>query len=198
MIVTDWLGHEKFLDNAGVAYARQFAGAFDLSRLLRVKIMDHDRRVRYREPGWWGYCYTPTKTLAGYRISVFSCGEDYHFPQGTALWRLQQPPGYRPGAYDTHAGILKAENVVRDLAEGLVWILAHELFHYLAFTGQISADNDERNADLVAYELLWAYRDAGAPGLIAETLSGVEPGQPLAERLEYAPHRWPYTWSGAA
>ena len=180
-----------------MAYAREFAEAFDLSKLLRVKVEDNDPRVRYRGPGFWGYCYYPTKTLAGHRVSVFSCGEDYHFPQGTALWRLEQTPGYRPRAYGTHAGILGADYVVKSLAEGLVWILGHELFHYLAFTGQILADNTERNADLVAYELLWAYREADAPQVIAETLRTLQGDSPLVEALEYAPYRWPYTRDGA-
>ena len=188
--MTDWFLDEKLKDNDGVAYAREFAEAFDLTTLLRVKVEDNDPRVRYREPGFWGYCYYPTKTLAGHRVSVFSSGEDYHFPWCANFARVQ-PPGYRRGALGTHAGILGVEHVVKSLAEGLVWILGHELFHYLVFTGQILADNNERNADLVAYELLWAYWEANAPQVIAETFGALEGDSPLARVLQYAPNRWP-------
>ena len=126
--MTHWIVPEKFRENDGLYYARGFAEAFDPSRLLRAKVVDHDRHHSYQQPGFWGYCFSPTRTLKGYRISVFSCGEDYHFPWCANFARVQ-PPNYRRGALSTHAGILNVKPVVKSLAEGLIWILGHELFH---------------------------------------------------------------------
>jgi hypothetical protein len=179
-----------------LAYARGFLGAFDGGELLRVKASTHDRAVSYREPGFWGYCYPPTETLPGYRISVFACGEDHHFPRGTALWRLGREPGFRLGAPGTHAGILEPEYVVEGLGEGLLWILGHEIFHYLAATEQVPLPDDERHADLVAYELLWAFREAVGPADVAGGLRGAPERRAAAEVLRLAPKRWPYAPEG--
>lgn len=192
-----WVVDARFEDLDAVAYAREFLGAFDETGLARVKVRDHDNQYRsYREPGFWGYCYPPSGTMDGYRISVFACGEDYHFPLGTALWRREQKPGYRPGAFATHAGILNPEYVVRTLGEGLLWILAHEIFHYAAFTEQTALPHDERTADLVGYELLWAYREAEAPFLVGDAVRSADPQKPVGEVFRLAPSRWPYDSAG--
>ncbi len=104
--VTEWLVSARFRDLDGVAYAREFLEALDSGALERVAIRDRDGDAGGREPGFWGYCYPPTKTIAGYRVSVFARGRDHHFPLGTELWRREQKPGFRPRAFATHAGVL--------------------------------------------------------------------------------------------
>lgn len=193
---TEWIVDPAFTGFDTIAYAREFMEDFWTEGLLRVKVTNHDRAARYHELDFWGRCDPPTETLDGYRVSVFACGEDYHFPLGSELWRRDQAPGYRPGAYATHAGILKAEYVVRNVGEGLVHILGHELFHYVAFTGQTNLAHTERNADLVAYELLHHYREAEDPFLVCDALRVADPAAPAQENFRYAPHRWPYTEVG--
>ncbi|MDP9474200.1 MAG: hypothetical protein M3R38_00590 [Actinomycetota bacterium] len=82
------------------------------------------------------------------------------------------------------------------MSEGLVWILAHELFHYAAFTRQTRLPHDEWTADLVGYELLWSYREAKDPALVAAALRSANGAGPAEDVFRRAPNRWPYTAAG--
>lgn len=74
------------------------------------------------------------------------------------------PPGTKAGDWvkDLRTGRtwlrVRGETLVRDLDEAIVWILAHEAFHFLRRTRQVPGRNTEIEADRFADQQLLFYR----------------------------------------
>lgn len=162
---------------AGVDYIREFAESYDLSKLAYLKIAPGSGgggRV-------YGVCRFPQKngksplTRRMYRISCFVQGP---FPDGVSVRR---PPIYRgddgswpvvpANCYITgHLSKgpppakawwrISAVTALDDAADAVVWICAHELFHFLRATRQIPGKNTEIEADSFADRKLGEFRTA--------------------------------------
>ena len=176
-----------------MGYARRFLEGFDTKALAWVKVRDGASASR-AEKGFWGTCYAPTPTIGRYRVSCSAKGEDRHFPASTALRRKRNllPGRSKPS--------LRCEAVVEDVDEGLIWILGHELFHFLAFTGQTNAANTEFNASTWGYEMIWSYREGDDPLAVADRLLVHVPSpfhhEPIHRGgegdLAHVPYRFPW------
>jgi len=159
------LGDEQPL---ALAWAREFFSDFDTSRVEWVRI----DRGRGRYTGAYGRCWYPTARLPFYRIS---CQVPGPFPYEIST---RKPPLYRrpdgtfpkpePG---THRGQrvlavasgrewfrMRGSSRLADLSEAIVWVLAHEAFHFLRHARQIPGRNTEIEADRFADDTLQFYR----------------------------------------
>jgi hypothetical protein len=166
--MTQWLidlGEAKPL---ALGWAREFLGEFDLSRVKWIRI----DRGRGKARGVYGRCWFPTTQLPFYRIS---CQVPGPFPFDIPI---RKPPLYRrpdgtfpPLAPGTRKGLrviaartgrewyrVVGATRVADLSEGIVWVLAHEAFHFLRHSRQIPGRNTEIEADRFADETLHFFR----------------------------------------
>ncbi|HEX8633083.1 MAG TPA: hypothetical protein VF703_02915 [Pyrinomonadaceae bacterium] len=147
-------------------WARDFFARYDTSELSSIRI----GRGRGRARGVYGRCWYPTAEKPGYRIS---CQLPGPFPSRIPT---RQPPIYRradggwpplpTGCTEGVSCRAEKDGVVREWkrvigyteartsGEGLVWIVAHEAFHFLRHSRQISGRNTEIEADRFADEQL--------------------------------------------
>jgi hypothetical protein len=151
-----------------LTWAREFFSAFDTSLIAWIRV---DRgRGKYR--GAYGRCWYPTRRIPFYRISCqvpggFPCeiptrkSPLYISPDGSYP---PLPPGTRLGdrVRDFRTGrewfrVVGATRV-RTMDEAIVWVLAHEAFHFLRRTKQIPGRNTEIEADQFADDKLRFYR----------------------------------------
>jgi hypothetical protein len=147
---------------AELDWARDFFARYDTSELPSIRIGGgHGRAI-----GVYGRCWYPTADRPRYRIT---CALPGPFP---ARIPTRRPPVYRladgswpPIPAECTEGLsCRAETgeVVREWkrvigyteartrGEGLVWIVAHEAFHFLRHTRQIEGRNTEIEADRFA------------------------------------------------
>jgi len=165
----------------GIEWFRALASRYDTSGIQLVKV---SRGVEGR--GVYGRIWWPTKTIPGCRISCFVPGP---FPCDLLL---REHPVYREsgrGWPDVPAGcvggarfravsggrVREWQRVYRRFpvsseAEGLLFVLAHELGHYLLRTKQIRGRHTEIAADEAAVRAVQAYRanpfPAGAQAIV--------------------------------
>jgi hypothetical protein len=169
---TEWLVDvDRREVETSLDWARDFFAHYDTAKLSSLRI----GRGRGRAVGVYGRCWYPTKALPGYRIS---CQLPGPFP---ARIPTRQPPIYRhadgswpPIPSGCREGLLcraqKSGVVVQEWKrvigyteartrdEGLIWIVAHEAFHFLRDTRQIKGRNTEIEADKFADEQLHLLR----------------------------------------
>jgi hypothetical protein len=150
----------------GVDWARDFLSHYDTSQLAEIRI----GKGRGKSCGVYGRCLYPSQRSPSYRIS---CQVPGPFP-----YRIEtrQPPVYRladgswpPIQADCMGGLFcraEVKGEVREwrrvigyteaqsVDEGIVWIVAHEMFHYLRRTRQVCGRNTEIEADRFADEQL--------------------------------------------
>jgi hypothetical protein len=171
IIQTEWVIEvDRREVETGLDWARDFFARYDTSELSSIRIGGG----RGRAVGVYGRCSYPTAERPRYRIS---CQLPGPFP---SLIPTRQPPVYRraDGSWPpvpagcTEGLSLRAEKdgVVREWKrvvgyteartrdEGLVWIVAHEAFHFLRHTRQIHGRNTEIEADRFADEQLHLLR----------------------------------------
>jgi len=154
----------------GLDWARDLFARYDTSELSSIRI----GTGRGRASGVYGRCWYPTPDAPRYRIS---CQLPGPFPSRIPT---RQPPVYRhaDGSWPPIPGgciegiSCRAEKsgVVREWKrvigyteartrdEGLVWIVAHEAFHFLRHSRQIHGRNTEIEADRFADEQLHLLR----------------------------------------
>jgi hypothetical protein len=147
-----------------LSWAREFISEFDTSLLAWIRI---DRgRGKYR--GAYGRCWYPNRRIPFYRISCqvpgpFPCDIPtrkpplYISPDGS---HPPFPPGTRPGdrVKDLRTGrewirVISSTRLM-SLDEAIVWVLAHEAFHFLRRTRQVAGRNNEIEADRYADDML--------------------------------------------
>ena len=153
----------------GLEWVESFLGGFDLGKLTWVKFTPGSARY----VGVYGRCYMPVKGKpAEFKIS---CQLPGPFP---CKIQTRRRPIYQlaDGTFEPlPAGCIRGLKVVakqsgkcwfrvrgftqfQDFDEAVVWILAHEGFHFLRATRQVPGRNDEIHADRFADEMLEDYR----------------------------------------
>lgn len=150
----------------GLDWARDFFARYDTTALSSIRIGAGRGRAR----GVYGRCWYPTASVPHYRISCqlpgpFPCSIPTRQPPVYRLSDGSWPPlpaGCAGGIYcrAETGGVVRewrrvigsTEVLTRD--EGLVWIVAHEAFHFLRRTRQIEGRNTEIEADRFADEQL--------------------------------------------
>ena len=147
-------------------WVRAFLEPYDTSRVGWIRI----DRGRGRFGGVYGRCWYPTRKLRTYRLS---CQVPGPFP---ATIETRRPPRYlhdprelapdefvagasRDGRNGRAWELIRARTVVQDTAEGIVWIFAHEAFHFLRKTRQVPGRNVEAEADAFADAHLHRFRE---------------------------------------
>lgn len=172
-----WRVDEQFRDSEGLAWCEEFMDGYDLSKLSRLTIRDGSKRQG--QPGVWGTCYYPTKRLPSYRIT---CSLKFPYP---AVTHTRQSPLYADenGSYPPvpHGLIpgqefvstrkektrqwirLYGETRLETVDEAIVWIVAHEAYHFLRKTRQVPGRNAEIEADSFSDESLEYFRRGRSP-----------------------------------
>lgn len=181
----------RFLIDQGVkrgapralAWVKAFLALYDTSMLGWVRIDfgreyrdRHGRRYR-KYAGVYGRCWYPSPQQPTVRIS---CQVPGPFPTDIVTRRkpvYRRPDGsWPPEARKATGPVLKDRRTgrqwrrvydvtrVNDLDEAVVWIFAHEAFHWLRRTGQIPGRNTEIAADAFADAQLARFRAGVPPG----------------------------------
>lgn|GEM_PF-1222594 len=161
----------------GLAWIRQFAAGYDLSQLESIRIEKGRSR---KAVGVYGKCYFPTENRPFYRLHCVVPGP---FPCSI---HIRRPPLYmrEDGTFPpTPAGCIRGvrcidrrtgrqwyriigQTPLLDADEGVVWIFAHEIFHFLRRTRQIPGRNNEIQADAYGDAMLEAFRKERHAALI--------------------------------
>jgi hypothetical protein len=168
MTVTRWIIElDGPVAERGLDWAHDFLSHYDTSQLAEVRI----GKGRGKARGVYGRCWYPSQSSASYRIS---CQVPGPFP-----YRIEtrRPPIYRreDGSWPSlpegcvtglHCKAAEVSGELREwrrvigfteaesVDEGIVWIVAHEMFHFLRRTRQIDGRNTEIEADSFADEQL--------------------------------------------
>jgi hypothetical protein len=151
-----------------LSWAREFLEDYDVSRLAWIRI----DRGRGRAKGAYGRCWYPSHSIPLYRISCqvpgpFPCDIPTRRPP---LYRQSDgafpklPAGTRAGkrVLNVHTGRewirVIGKTRFQNREEAIVWVLAHEFFHFLRHSRQIAGRNTEIQADQFGDETLRFYR----------------------------------------
>lgn len=146
-------------------WIRQHLANYDLSLIESIRI---ERGRSRKAVGVYGKCFFPTEENPFYRLTCmipgpFPCrilirkpplyiNEDGTYPPS--------PKGQRRGllCIDKRSGRrwyrMISQTELNDLDEAIIWIMAHEAFHYLRRTKQIPGRNNEIQADAYGDDLL--------------------------------------------
>lgn len=177
-------------------YILDFMKNFDNSELDVFAVKDG--RTNLVTDGMWGNCKRPNYTcsrkvspeerrergLLGYRVSCFIKGGDFPRPARKDM--------KRKGGIPSHAGSTRIEYYAEGATEALIWLMGHEYAHYLACSGNGNFLNDEKNMDMVGYDLLHAYRRGVSPHKMALNYVRLSRSEPLRKQLSNLPSSYPY------
>jgi hypothetical protein len=157
----------------GLDWARGFLARYDTTRIEWIRI----DRGRGAYQGVYGRCWYPSPDRPSYRISCqvpgpFPCHivtrrsplyrrENGSFPRAPAgCRRTTRCIDDRTGReWYRVIGVTEAPT----LDAGIVWIVAHEAYHFLRRTRQVPGRNDEIRADAFADEQLAAFLTGRRP-----------------------------------
>jgi hypothetical protein len=168
-----WRVDKALEDSDGLRWIREHLGAYDWSKADWVSV----RRGQSEKYGFRGVCKMPCNG-SGYRIN---CNVSRHVAYPIYQY-MRVPPLYRnpdgtwPEAPEGHlvgdryvAALNNGQSVqwkrlYRPLELGsenevLVFLVAHEAFHYLRKTRQVTGRHGEIEADAFALKMLEHYRD---------------------------------------
>jgi hypothetical protein len=173
-----WRVDQHFDGCPGLAWCEEYLDHYDLSKLSRLTVRDGSGRER-APAGVWGTCYYPTQKIPSYRIT---CSIKGPFPATTHTRKSPLYPGedgtYPPIPYglvrgqefvSTRNGTtrrwirLYGQTRLETLDEAIVWIVAHEAFHFLRKTRQVPGRNMEIDADTFSDEALEHFREDWSP-----------------------------------
>ena len=157
---------------AAIVWSRDFLGAYDTTSLKSLRI----DRGRGRTRGVYGRCYYATQANPLHRIS---CQVPGPFPtriltRRSPVYRREDgtwppiPKGCLPGLKFTDPRTGRAWTRVigitwvTDINEAIIWIVAHESFHFLRRTRQIPGRNTEIEADRFADSRLAEFQSSYA------------------------------------
>ena len=168
---------EKALEySEGLRWVRERLGPYDWSKVDWITV----RRGRSERYAFRGVCKSPSKER-GYRINCnvsrhtpypitqfIRVSPLYRKPDGT--WPLV-PEGHKVG--DQYVAVRGGKRVqwkrlyrpleLRSEEEVLVFLVAHEAFHYLRKTRQVEGRHGEIEADAFALKVLEQYREGRSP-----------------------------------
>lgn len=168
---TKWIIElERSQGEMGLDWARDFLSHYDTSHLAEMRI----GQGRGKASGVYGRCWYPSQHSSHYRIT---CQVPGPFPyrieiRKTPIYRLEDgswppiPAGCREGLHcqaEVGHELREWKRVIgyteaASLDEGIVWIVAHEMFHFLRRTRQVRGRNTEIEADSFADEQLHSLR----------------------------------------
>ena len=167
----DWIIEvDRHAAAGGIDWARDFFARYNTEQLLCVRIGSGRGSAR----GVYGRCSYPTPQQPSYRISCQVPGPFPHqievrrpplYRQPDGSWP-QLPAGCVEGVHcsaEQQGRLREWKRVlgyteVLTLDEGIIWIMAHEAFHFLRRTGQVAGRNTEIEADRFADEQLSSLR----------------------------------------
>jgi hypothetical protein len=167
-----WRVDETLEDSEGLRWIRERLRAYDWSKVDWITV----RRGRSERYAFRGVCKSPSKRH-GYRIN---CNVSKHAPYPiTQLMRVsplyrnpngtwpEVPEGHEVG--DRYVATRNGKSVqwkrlyrpleLRSEEEVLVFLVAHEAFHYLRKTRQVEGRHGEIEADAFALKILEQYRN---------------------------------------
>jgi hypothetical protein len=168
-----WRVDKALADSDGLRWIRERLEAYDWSKADWVSV----RRGRSERYAFRGVCKMP-RSGSGYRIncnvSRHAVYPVYQYMRVSPLYR--NPDGTWPEVPEGHLGGdryvaargngkgVQWKRLYRPLELGseddaLVFLVAHEAFHYLRKTRQVEGRHGEIEADAFALELLEQYRD---------------------------------------
>jgi hypothetical protein len=167
-----WRVDKAIVDSEGLGWIRERLGAYDWSKVDWLSV----RRGRSEKYAFRGVCKAP-RNGCGYRIncnvSKHATYPIYQFMRVSPLYRNpdgtwpQVPEGHKVG--DRYVSARNGESVqwrrlyrpleLRNEDEVLVFLVAHEAFHYLRKTRQVEGRHGEIVADAFALKMLEEYRD---------------------------------------
>ncbi len=174
-----WHLHADVKANAGpgLEWVKAFLARFDTSTLgwIRIDFGREHRDVlgrRYRRfRGVYGRCWYPSASQPTVRISCqvpgpYPCAvvtrKKPVYRQADGAWPLEARQLRGPVIVDRRSGRawkrVYGRTRLDTLDEGIVWIFAHEAFHWLRKTGQVPGRNNEVEADAFADEMLAGFR----------------------------------------
>lgn len=168
-----WQVDKALEGSEGLMWIRERLGAYDWSKVDWITV----RRGRSKAHAFRGVCKSPRKGRGGYRIN---CNVSRHAPypitqymRVSPLYREpdgtwpEVPEGYKVG--DRYFAARNGKSVqwkrlyrTLDLGsedEVLVFLVAHEAFHYLRRTRQVAGRHGEIEADAFALKTLEQYRE---------------------------------------
>ena len=174
-----WRVDKALEGSEGLRWVRERLGAYDWSKVDWITA----RRGRSERYAFWGVCRSPSKRQSGYRINCnvsrharypiayhMRVSPLYRNPDGT--WP-EVPEGHQVG--DRYAATRHGKNVqwqrlyrpleLKSEDEVLVFLVAHEAFHYLRRTRQVGERHGEIEADAFALETLEQYREGSTTRL---------------------------------
>ena len=174
-----WRVDEALEDSEGLRWVRERLGDYDWSKVDWITV----RRGRSERYALRGVCKAPSKGHSRYRLN---CNVSRHTPYPIAyhmrvspLYRNpdgtwpEVPEGHKVG--DNYASTRDGKSVqwkrlyrpikLRSEDEVLVFLVAHEAFHYLRRTRQVEGRHGEIEADAFALEALEQYREGSTTRL---------------------------------
>jgi hypothetical protein len=173
-----WRVEEALEGSEGLRWIRERLGAYDWSKADWVSV----RRGRSEKYAFRGVCKT-RRNGCGYRINCnvskhatypiyqnMRVSPLYRNPDGT--WP-EVPEGHKVGdryvAARSNGEGVQWKRLYRPLELGsedevLVFLVAHEAFHYLRKTRQVEERHGEIEADAFALKMLEHFRDGSNPG----------------------------------
>ena len=167
-----WRVDKTLEDSEGLRWIRERLGAYDWSKVDWITV----RRGRSERYAFRGVCRSPSKGR-GYRINY---NVSRHTPYPTAYYMhvsplYRNPDGTWPEVPEGHevgdryvatrnGEIIQWKRLYRSPEiqsedEVLVFLVAHEAFHYLRRTRQVEGRHGEIEADAFALKTLEQYRE---------------------------------------
>ena len=182
-----WRVDRALEDSEGLRWIRERLGAYDWSKVDWLSV----RRGRSEKYAFRGMCKAP-RDRSGYRINcnvsryasypihqLMRVSPLYRNPDGT--WP-EVPEGHEIG--DRYVATRNGESVqwrrlyrpleLRTEDEVLVFLAAHEAFHYLRKTRQVEGRHGEIEADAFALRMLEHYRDESNMAIPTDTQLSME------------------------
>jgi isopentenyldiphosphate isomerase len=160
------------LDGDGLRWLEREFSAYDFSTVERFALRDGSTSKK-KPPGVWGMCSYPRRGR-GYKITCsvkqplpveiltrqrpLYKREDGSFPSTPYGMRRGQLFVSQRGGRERAWHRLYGTTILRDADEAVLWIVAHEMYHYLRRTRQVDGTNNEIEADAFSDETLRCYR----------------------------------------
>ncbi len=176
-----WRVEERFRGSAGLDWCEELLDGYDLDKLSRLTLRYGEKKQG--PAGVWGTCYPPNyppkSEIKTFRITCSLKGPfpAYTYTRKSPLYAFEDGT-YPPTPHGLRRGVevvsrrngktrrwirLYGETEFATVDEAIVWIVAHESYHYLRKTRQIPGKNVEIDADRFSDEALEHFRSGWSP-----------------------------------
>lgn len=186
-----WKVHEDYQNLDGYLWMRSLILKTGTENIDWFKL--DKGNIKRKEADAWGACYPPSwkenlktgkVTAHNYRLSCHMVGSDEELPLTIH---------YGGKRNINHHGFVRSEYVTRNMSELAICIMTHEYGHYLSHSKKFQIPNDERSMDILAYEVMYTYREGGSQERLIKTLENLRySNKGVRHSMIYAPHRYPY------